>query len=86
MTTIERLEEKYSQKGRNNRNLKIIENKGKPKYTITYWIWYCDYECYHRTETKTKYFNSFKEIDDFMSQLPVYGQNLEDEVEEVLGK
>lgn len=73
MTTIDKLEEKYSQLGKNNHSLQIEVNKRKPKYTIIYDVWFSDKDCYMYTQQRVKHFNSLKEIDKFMGSLPEYG-------------
>lgn len=47
MTTIERYEKKYSDETRlsTNFDLKIKENPGIPKYTITFQVWKYDSSC-----------------------------------------
>ena len=74
MNSIEKLEEKYCQYGKNNRGLVITKNDKKPKYTIRYRVWHCDYECYHWFHLKTRDFNSLKAIDEFLKNMPIYGE------------
>ena len=72
MSYREKIEEKYRGWGRYNRNLVIRENKWEPHYTITYWERYRNDNYYCWTKTKTKYFSSLKDIDNFMENLPYF--------------
>ena len=70
MTYKDRLEEKYN-KEPFSYNLKIKINKCVPAYTVTYREWHHNGNCYYYTTTRTKYFNSYLDIDKFMSSLTI---------------